>query len=130
MTNAQEIAPWWREQEDVVISGVSCRLPESDNMKEFADHLFNGDDMVTEDSRRWEPGTKSFVIFHNCFIVQNKWSNLGYYDLPKRHGKVKELRKFDAAFFGVHPKQAATMDPQLRILLEVAYEAIVDSGIL
>ena len=42
--------------EDVVISGISCRLPESDNMTEFRDHLMNGDDMVTEDNWRWPPG--------------------------------------------------------------------------
>ena len=41
---------------DVVISGISCRLPESDNMAEFREHLVNGEDMVTEDNRRWEPG--------------------------------------------------------------------------
>lgn len=50
------------------------------------------------------------------------------YDIPKRSGKLKNIEKFDASFFGVHPKQANTMDPQLRLLLEVAYEAIIDSG--
>ena len=40
----------------VVISGVSCRLPQSDNMQEFRDNLMNGVDMVTEDSSRWQPG--------------------------------------------------------------------------
>ena len=53
---------------------------------------------------------------------------LGLFGLPKRSGKLKDLSKFDASFFGVHPKQADAMDPQLRILLEVTYEAIVDSG--
>ena len=48
--------------------------------------------------------------------------------LPKRSGKLKDLSKFDAAFFGVHPKQSNTMDPQLRMLLEVTYEAITDAG--
>jgi hypothetical protein len=48
--------------------------------------------------------------------------------LPKRSGKLKTLNKFDAAFFGVNPKQANSMDPQLRMLLEVTYEAVVDSG--
>ncbi|WAQ95725.1 FAS-like protein [Mya arenaria] len=92
----------------VVISGVSCRLPQSDNMHEFRDNLMNGVDMVTEDSTRWQPGM---------------------YGLPKRSGKLKDLSKFDAAFFGVHPKQAHNMDPQLRLLLEVTYEAIVDAGV-
>ena len=36
---------------------------------------------------------------------------------------------FDATFFGVHAKQAHVMDPQLRILLEATYEAIIDAGI-
>uniref|UniRef100_A0A914EJB8 Beta-ketoacyl synthase N-terminal domain-containing protein n=1 Tax=Acrobeloides nanus TaxID=290746 RepID=A0A914EJB8_9BILA len=36
----------------------------------------------------------------------------GIYDLPKRHGKLKELHKFDASFFGITPKQANHMDPQ------------------
>lgn len=53
----------------------------------------------------------------------------GLYGLPRRSGKLKDLSKFDAAFFGVHAKLAHTMDPQLRLLLEVAYEAIVDAGI-
>lgn len=53
---------------------------------------------------------------------------LGLYGLPKRNGKLKDISHFDASFFGVHPKQANTMDPQLRLMLEVAYEAIVDGG--
>jgi len=47
---------------EVVISGLSGRLPESDNIAEFREHLINGDDMITEDDRRWEPGQP------NCFV--------------------------------------------------------------
>ncbi|NXL79375.1 FAS synthase, partial [Leptocoma aspasia] len=94
--------------EDVVIAGIAGRLPESENLQEFWDNLINGVDMVTEDDRRWKPGI---------------------YGLPKRNGKLKDISKFDASFFGVHPKQANTMDPQLRLLLEVSYEAILDGGI-
>ncbi|NWT56328.1 FAS synthase, partial [Erythrocercus mccallii] len=94
--------------EDVVIAGIAGRLPESENLQEFWENLLNGVDMVTEDDRRWKPGI---------------------YGLPKRNGKLKDISKFDASFFGVHPKQANTMDPQLRLLLEVSYEAILDGGI-
>ncbi|EDV19158.1 uncharacterized protein TRIADDRAFT_62374 [Trichoplax adhaerens] len=83
-------------------------MPESDNTEEFWQHLIQGNDMVTEDDRRWPPGI---------------------YGLPKRNGKLKDIEHFDAIFFGVHAKQCNTMDPQLRILLEVTYEAIVDGGI-
>lgn len=63
--------------------------------------------MVTENDRRWAPGL---------------------FGLPTRHGKLKHLDKFDASFFGVHPKQADLMDPQLRMFLETVHEAIVDAG--
>ena len=52
----------------------------------------------------------------------------GLNGLPTRGGKLKDISKFDATFFGVHPKQANAMDPQLRMLLEVTYEAIIDAG--
>lgn len=84
------------------------RYPESSNVEEFKKNLFEGIDMVTNDDRRWPSGM---------------------YGLPERSGKLKELNLFDATFFGVHAKQAHVMDPQLRILLEATYEAIVDAGI-
>ncbi|KAI8426660.1 LOW QUALITY PROTEIN: hypothetical protein MSG28_005429 [Choristoneura fumiferana] len=49
--------------------------------------------------------------------------------LPERNGKLKQLAHFDATFFGVHAKQAHLMDPQLRLLLELTHEAIVDAGL-
>jgi fatty acid synthase len=49
--------------------------------------------------------------------------------LPTGNGKLKDLTRFDASMFGVHPKQAHAMDPQLRMLLEVVYEAIADAGV-
>lgn len=55
---------------------------------------------------------------------------LGYLGMPTRNGKLKTLSKFDAKFFGVTPKLAELMDPQLRILMEVVHEAIVDAGTL
>nr|CAD2209110.1 unnamed protein product [Meloidogyne enterolobii] len=100
--------PFWRDQEEIVISGVSGRFPRSDDMEQFGDLLMAGEDLVTEDDLRWPPGL---------------------YGLPKRHGKLKELNKFDAQFFSVTPKQANYMDPQVRILLEVAFEAMLDAGV-
>jgi len=53
---------------------------------------------------------------------------LGLFGLPTRTGKLKDLTKFDASFFAIHPKQANSMDPQIRMLLEVTYEALYDAG--
>jgi fatty acid synthase len=65
-------------------------------------------DMVDDDERRW------------------KHTNT---EIPRRMGKVADLEKFDATFFGVHYKQCHTMDPQGRLLIEHAYEAILDAGV-
>ncbi|XP_018336014.1 fatty acid synthase [Agrilus planipennis] len=94
-------------KEEIVISGISGRLPESNSIEEFKQQLFDGVDLVTDDERRWPSGL---------------------YGLPTRTGKLKDLSHFDATFFGVHAKQAHVMDPQLRLLLELTYEAIVDAG--
>ncbi|XP_076272609.1 fatty acid synthase 1 [Rhynchophorus ferrugineus] len=93
--------------DDVVITGISGRLPESNSIEEFKQQLFDGVDLVTNDERRWPSGL---------------------YGLPTRTGKLKDLHLFDATFFGVHSKQADVMDPQLRLLLELTHEAIVDAG--
>ncbi|KAI1292319.1 Fatty acid synthase [Halotydeus destructor] len=98
----------WDTMDEIVISGVSGRFPESDNIDELSDNLFNHVDMVTEDDRRWPKGL---------------------YGLPARSGKIKDLSKFDAQFFGISGKQASSMDPQVRMLLEATYEAIWDAGV-
>lgn len=42
--------------EEVVIAGMSGKLPESENLQEFWDNLIGGVDMVTDDDRRWKAG--------------------------------------------------------------------------
>lgn len=42
--------------DDVVISGISGRLPESSNIEEFKEQLFAGVDLITDDERRWPSG--------------------------------------------------------------------------
>ncbi|XP_065219793.1 fatty acid synthase isoform X2 [Planococcus citri] len=93
--------------EEVVISGISGVFPDSDNVKHFGENLLAKKDLISDDDRRWK---------------------LEHPEIPQRTGKLNEVNKFDAAFFGVHYKQAQTMDPMSRILLEKAYEAVVDAG--
>lgn len=59
---------------------------------------------------------KSFIYFQ------------GLYGAIMRTGKMKDLTQFDAEFFNYPPALAERSDPQQRMLLEVAYEAIVDAG--
>lgn len=59
---------------------------------------------------------------------EKRWRHFNV-EIPKRMGKIDDLEKFDATFFGVHFKQAHTMDPQCRLLIECAYEAVMDAGV-
>ncbi|KAH7942972.1 hypothetical protein HPB52_002917 [Rhipicephalus sanguineus] len=94
-------------ENDIVISGFSAYFPQADHLVEFKEKLYSGVDMITVDDLRWTPG---------------------HMGLPGRHGKIRDLSRFDAQFFHRNPKQAHVMDPQLRMLLETSYEAIVDAG--
>ncbi|KAJ8679083.1 hypothetical protein QAD02_014870 [Eretmocerus hayati] len=95
-------------EEEIVISGIAGRFPESNNLRHFEENLMNKLDLITDDDRRWK---------------------LNHPEIPQNTGKVNHIEKFDATFFGVHFKQAHTMDPMCRMLLEHAYEAVVDAGV-
>jgi fatty acid synthase len=49
--------------------------------------------------------------------------------MNQRMGKLKDITKFDGAFFGTMSKMGDMIDPHARILLETTYEAICDAGI-
>ncbi|XP_015378690.1 PREDICTED: fatty acid synthase-like [Diuraphis noxia] len=48
--------PHYGNDDEVVISGISGRFPESNSIAEFKENLFTGVDMVTDDDRRWPAG--------------------------------------------------------------------------
>ncbi|MFG2292983.1 SDR family NAD(P)-dependent oxidoreductase [Streptomyces sp. NPDC048603] len=49
--------------------------------------------------------------------------------LPQRGGFLDEVLDFDAEFFGISPREARHLDPQHRLLLEVAWEAMEHAGV-
>lgn len=94
--------------DEVQITGISGYFPDSDSVIHLQENLFNKVDLISGDSRRWK---------------------LAHPEIPQRTGKINNVNRFDASFFGVHFKQAHTMDPMCRILLEKAYEAVIDAGL-
>ncbi|CAG2101714.1 unnamed protein product, partial [Medioppia subpectinata] len=109
---------------------MSGRFPLSDTTDEFAKNLFEGVDMVTKDDSRWPLVSSDFApIFHRCDEFSNNSTclNLGLFDTSNRMGKIHSYQNFDSGFFGLMGQTVTEMDPQLRLLLEVSYEAILDS---
>ena len=88
----------------IVVSGIAGRFPKSENMKALKENLLAGMDLMSENTR-WPPET-----------------------LPKHIGILDSLDKFDNSFFNIVPRQADCIDPQIRLLIEVAFEALIDAG--
>jgi acyl transferase domain-containing protein len=108
-----------RLPEPIAIIGIGCRFPGANGPEAFWRLLADGMDTITEvPARRFDieafydptPGAPGKIV-----------SRFG--------GFVNDIERFDSAFFGIAPREAEAMDPQQRILLEVAYEAMEDAGL-
>lgn len=53
---------------EVVISGIGCLLPESDNLDELKKLLFDKTNAVTSDSRRWIPGWSLTLLLNTLLL--------------------------------------------------------------
>ena len=92
----------------VAIVGMACRLPGADSPDAFWQLLREGRCAVGEvPPERWD-----------CDAVAD-------HDPVVRYGGfLPNVDRFDAAFFGIAPREAERIDPQQRILLELAWEAL------
>nr|AJW65407.1 type I modular polyketide synthase [Nocardiopsis sp. CMB-M0232] len=100
--------------EPVAIVGIGCRFPGGVGSAEDLWRLVtDGVDAV------------------GAFPADRGWSGHGTSDggHARAGGFLHDGHEFDAAFFGVSPREAAAMDPQQRLLLETAWEAIESAGI-
>jgi len=103
---------------DIAIIGLSGRYAGARNVQEFWENLCQGRDCIRE-------------------IPAERWDHSEYFDTDKNKpgktytkwgGFIDGVAEFDPQFFGISPREAAMMDPQERLFLQCAHEAIEDAG--
>ena len=100
-------------EDAIAIIGMGCRFPGADTIDEFWDLLSEGKSMLSEvPEKRFGPGRPARSNNSLRF-----WGNF-----------LRDIEAFDHGFFKKSPRESVSMDPQQRVLLEVAYEALESSG--
>jgi thioester reductase-like protein len=101
---------------EIAIIGMSARFPGAGDVNQFWRNLRNGVESIRRFSddelraRGVDDGTLSDP------------------DYVKAGGPLEGVELFDASFFGYSPRECQTMDPQQRLFLECAWEALENGG--
>ncbi|KAG4433787.1 hypothetical protein IFR05_010726 [Cadophora sp. M221] len=106
--------------EDIAVVGMACRLAGNNNSPEELWKYILEQKVASGEipPLRWEAYSRRDS--RNPKILKDTTSK-GYF--------LHNIEDFDCGFFGISPKEALLMDPQQRISLEVAWEALEDAGI-
>ncbi|RSN45547.1 type I polyketide synthase [Actinomadura sp. WAC 06369] len=109
--------------EPIAVVGIGCRFPGGDrDLTGPADYwrflTGRGDAIREVPDGRWDPFDDGSPEVGDLLA---RTTRLG--------GFLDDVAAFDAAFFGITPREAAVMDPQQRLVLEVAWEAFEHAGI-
>nr|BBH88071.1 hypothetical protein KTC_28220 [Thermosporothrix sp. COM3] len=105
--------------EPIAIVGIGCRFPGADSLQEYWKLLRSGGNAIRDvPEQRWS--TQALAQFE-----QTKPGSLTNF----RAGFLEQIDRFDWRAFRLSPREAKHIDPQHRLLLELAWEALEDAGI-
>src|SRR5437868_2807272 len=101
---------------DIAVVGMSGRFPGAKDIAQFWKNLCGGVESISRFSRAEleAAGVAPEVYQHSRFV------NAG--------GVLDDIDLFDASFFGFSPREAEILDPQQRIFMECAWQALEDAG--
>jgi amino acid adenylation domain-containing protein len=102
---------------DIAIVGLAGRYPGADSIDAFWQNLRHGRDGITE-------------------VPAERWDAEAFFDREGGPGKTRQrwggflshVDRFDPLLFNISPREAAAMDPQERLFLEIAWSAFEDAG--
>ena len=98
--------------EPIAVVGMDGRFPGADDTDRLWDLLSEGRDAIAP-------------------IPAHRWDGVGFDPAgvtTDRGGFLSDIAGFDAEFFGIPAREAQSMDPQHRLLLQAAWRAVEDSG--
>jgi acyl transferase domain-containing protein/acyl carrier protein len=101
----------------IAVVGISCRFPGASNPSAFWRLLRAGDHAIGDlPPGRWD---LEGLSADDCALPG-----------VLRGGFLEAVDRFDPDFFGIPRREAAIMDPQQRLVLELSWEALEDAGIV
>lgn len=102
--------------ESIAIIGMAGRFPGAKNVAEFWRNLCNGVESVSffTDEELLAAGVEPALLKNPNYV--------------KANAVLEDIELLDAAFFGLTPREAQAMDPQHRLLLECAWNALENAG--
>jgi phthiocerol/phenolphthiocerol synthesis type-I polyketide synthase E len=103
-------------EDAVAVVGMAGRFPGADTPEEFWRNLREGVEAIRffSPEEMEEAGLPPEMVRHPAYVAA--------------HGVVERVEWFDAGFFGFSPREAEIMDPQVRLFLESAWEALERAG--
>lgn len=105
-------------KEPIAVVGMWGKMPQSHDLGEFWDSLFNDKDLIEEvPASRWDWREFDGNPMTDGNKISSKWG-----------GFIPNVDKFDPSFFGISPFEANSMDPQQRLILESVWNTIENSG--
>lgn len=105
----------------IAIIGMSCRFPQARNVEEYWQLLASGGNAIGEvPVQRWAL-EDFFEADPELAVAQGK-------SYSKWGGFLEGVTHFDPLFFNISPREAMAIDPQERLFLQAAWEALEDAG--
>ncbi|MEO0848127.1 MAG: SDR family oxidoreductase [Cyanobacteria bacterium J06648_1] len=104
--------------QDIAIIGMACKVPGANDLNEYWDLLKAERSAISD-------------------VPSSRWSSQDYFDETgkaadrtycQQGGFIDNPFEFDPLFFGISPREAKVMDPQQRLFLEIAWQAMQQSG--